>query len=361
MKPAAHRTVLGKAQRALLAEALASPQLPDAANSPVSQPANAPGARLPDVVIENPSHDQERDTRRFRLQELQVVRQHRQALSEEFQQRDRSSPDYNKLPSQLREAEAREAVLTSALESQFLPQHSPDQLISPQLFFMSRMFNVRSRAAPRANLVEFALGRTTQGEVTYAGPEMRQGDGLVFMALLNLVRDVQVGKRTSFEPQDVCMALWGTYNGEARNRLRQCIFRLQHAVVRFPTFSVQLVLRFEYPKRGRWSVVMDEDIAHLFKESRLVWLDLEQRRTLPEGLATWLYAYVESQTTLIPWAVDKLRDLCGSDAQPREFSIVLSRALTKLASSGVIDSGWSLRNGTLHWRKPLLLSDQKTT
>lgn len=348
------RTALGKAQLDLLSEALAArvestlaPLAPVAAEVGNSDP-----LRMPEVVVENPSHDPERDTRRFRLEELRAVRQQRQDLANQFSQRDRTCPDYAKLPTWIREAEAKEAALASALDQQFLPQHSPDQLISPQLFFMSRLFNVRSRAAPREALVEFALGNTKQGEVSYAGPEMRQGDGLVFMALLNIVRDVQVGKRSSFEPQELCEALWGAYNGEARNRLRQSIFRLQHAVVRFPTFSVQLVLRFEFPKRGRWSVVMDEDIVHLFKESRLVWLDLAQRRNLPEGVATWLYAYIESQTTLIPWPTEKLREMCGSDAQPREFNIVLSRALTKLASIGVVDEGWSIRNGTVHWRKP---------
>jgi hypothetical protein len=345
------RTALARGQLDLLSEALGT--VPEVLVAQGTSPAEeqAP-ARMPDIVVENPSHDAERDTRRYRLEELQTVRRQRIALAEEYKAADRSCPDYAKLPTWIREAELREAQLEAALAQQFLPQHSPDQLISPQIFFMSRLFNVRSRAAPREQLVECPLGRITEGDVTYVGPEMRQGDGLVFMALLNLIRDVQVGKRVSFEPQELCEALWSTYNGEARNRLRQSIFRLQHAVVRFPTFSVQLVLRFEYPKRGRWSVTLDEDIVLLFKQSRLVWLNLEQRRNLPEGLATWLYAYIESQTTLIPWPTEKLRELCGSDAQPREFSIVLSRALTKLASIGVVDEGWSIKNGLVHWRKP---------
>ncbi len=351
MSAARLRTNLGRGQLELLTEALSTPAtLP---NEALAEESPETPARMPDVVVENPSHDAERDTRRFRLDELYAVRRQRQALAEEYRVASRDCPDYAKIPTWIREAELREEQLEAALAQQFLPQHSPDQLISPQLFFMSQLFNVRSRAAPRQTLVEFPLGRTNEGEVNYAGPEMRQGDGLVFMALLNLIRDVQVGKRVSFEPAELCEALWGAYNGEARNRLRQSIFRLQHAVVRFPTCSVQLVLRFEYPKRGRWSVVMDEDIVHLFSQSRLVWLNLEQRRSLPEGVATWLYAYIESQTTLIPQSTEKLCAMCGSDAQPREFNIVLGRALAKLTAIGVVDEGWSIRNGTVHWRKPL--------
>lgn len=347
------RSSLGKAQLELLSEALLSPPEEPLGLAGYEALSEKVRVRLPAVMIENPSHEPERDTRRYRLEELQAVRKQRLALSDEYRDTGIASPDRASLPTWIREAEAKEAHLAAVLDTQFLPQHSPDQLISPQLFFMSRLFNVRGRVAPRQALQEFSLGRTAQGEVTYAGPELRQGDGLVFMAMLNLIRDVQLGKRSSFEPMELCQSLWGSYNGEARNRLRQSVFRLQQASVRFPAFSVQLVLRFEFPKRGRWSVVMDEDIIKLFMESRLVWLDLEQRRSLPEGVATWLYAYIESQTTLIPWPVEKLREMCGSDAQPREFAIILSRALAKLAGIGVIDTGWFLKSGTVHWRKPL--------
>lgn len=341
------KAALNPGQLSLLAQGLAASVASGVAAS-AGRVAPAPQV---EVVIENPSHDIERDTRRFRIAELQGLRRQRRQLQHEFSAADRSCPDYAKLPGWLREAEAKESFLQAQLDEEFLPQHSAEQLISPQLFFMSQLFNVRNRASPRQPLVEFSLGKTSEGEVVYAGPEMRQSDGLVFMALLNLIRDVPVGKRVSFEPSALCTALWGAYNGEARNRLRQCLFRLQHAVVRFPTFSVQLVLRFEFPKRGRWSVVLDQDIVRLFKHSRLVWLDLALRQQLPEGLATWLYAYVSSQTTLIPWPLDKLRESCGSDAQPREFSIVLGRALGKLAGAGVIDNGWSIKRGTVHWRK----------
>jgi hypothetical protein len=272
-------------------------------------------------------------------------------MQDEFKKVGSASLDYEKIPGWVQAATAKEELLEGTLQQQFLPQHGRNQLISPQIFFMSRLFNVRGRATPRERLVEFTLGRVPAGEVIYTGPEMRQSDGLVFMSLLNIVRDVRVSKSSSFEPRLLCEALWGTYNGEARDRLRKAIFRLQHAVVRFPSFSIQLVLRFEFPARGRWSVMLDEDICQLFKESRLVWLSLALRRSLPEGVATWLYSYIESQTTLIPWPAEKLREMCGSAAKPREFAIGLSRALSNLAKAKVIAPGWSIQAGIVHWKK----------
>ena len=306
---------------------------------------------LPEVLIEDPSHEPLRDLRAPRLDELIAQRRARHSLSDEYRNRDRGTDEGLILSAKVRSAEQEEERLQEALEKDFLPQHSPNQLISPQVFFESRLFNVRSRAVSRERFVEFALGPTPKGNITYAGPELRQSDGLVFMAVLNIARDARLGKQVSFEPDQLCRGLWGSYNGEARNRLRDCIFRLQHAVVRFDTFSVQLVQKFEFPKRGRWSITVDGDIVELFKASRLIWLDLQTRKQLPEGLATWLYTYIESQTQLIPYPLEVLRERCGSEASPQAFRDVMARALRHLASIGVIDTGWSIKDGRVHWRK----------
>lgn len=242
--------------------------------------------------------------------------------------------------------------LDTDLSNNFLPQHSGKQLISPQIFLMSKLFNVRSKGTPREELVVFDLVRSADYFASYRGPELRQPDGLIFMALINMARDLRIGTSLAFEPSQLCNQILGYYDGDARNRLKESIYRLQHAVLRFPTFSVQLAMRFEYPKRGAWSVMLDPQIVGLFKESRLVWMDFGIRKSLPEGLTTWLYSYVEAQTKLIPQKLETLRALCGSDAtEDRAFAIVLRRALNSLTAAGVIEDGWSVKEGILRWKK----------
>lgn len=98
--------------------------------------------------------------------------------------------------------------------------------------------------------------------------------------------------------------------------------------------------------------MLDPEVVTMFQKSPLVWIDMETRRSLPEGLTTWLYCYVEAQTTLIPQRVELLREMCGSDAcEPRSFETTLSRAMKNLVEAGVVDDGWHIKQGTLHWRK----------
>lgn len=241
--------------------------------------------------------------------------------------------------------------LENVLSTDFMPQHSEGQLISPQLLLMSRLFNVRGKKIPRDELVTFDLARSDTNFVTYKGPELRQSDGLVFMALLSMARDYRLGTQVTFEASAVCNYIWGYYHGQARSRLREIIYRLQHAVLRFPKFSVQLAMRFDYPERGPWSVMVDPMISQIFHNSRLVWMDFDCRRSLSDGLTSWLFGYIEAQTKLIPQPVQYLRELSGSDAQDdASFTAVLRRSMKTLTTKGVIDL-WSIRSGVIRWQK----------
>lgn len=243
--------------------------------------------------------------------------------------------------------------LDSLLNTNYLPQHSPQQLISPRVFFVSPLFRVASRAAERSREIEVILANDGNGRTTtYTGPELRQEEGLVFMALINIVRDLKVGTTASFSPNELCIALFGRYDGPTRKRLRDYIRRLQRGLIVTPEFSVQLCLRFEYPPKGPWSVVLDKDIVRLFANTH-IWLDLNTRRELPDGLATWLYAYIESQTTLIPTSIETIRQLCGADASgcERAFANTLRRALEHLKEHEVIEPGFRFKGGKVHWKK----------
>lgn len=237
------------------------------------------------------------------------------------------------------------------LARDFVPQHGPSQFISSQQLIMSRLFNVRGPAEKRADHEMFTLSACAGGDIQFRGPELRQLDGMVFMSLLNMLRDFKTHTLVSFRPADFCTVCLGSYSGQARERLRQSILRLQGSVVAFPNFSVQLAQRFDYPDVGQWSVALDKDIVGLFRNSRVVWLDAALTRKIPHGVCSWLYAYVEAQTRLIPTSAEYLRKLSGSLAAPESYERSLRQALGHLASSEILDPGWSVANGKVRWRK----------
>lgn len=247
---------------------------------------------------------------------------------------------------------AARAHLEAVLANGFLPSHGANQLISPRVFFVSPLFRVASKRLERERTLSLAL-KSSEGGVllNYSGPELRQSDGLVFMALLNHAKDARVGTRVQFSAEELCRKTFGRYDGPTRKQLRIHIQRLQRGLLEFETFSVQLCKRFDYPSKGEWAVELDPDIVKVFQHSSEIWLDMHKRQALPEGLTTWLYGFIESQSRLIPMQAKALRDMCGSDASEESFLRTLRIALKELAAKEVIDTGWRVQGGVVYWLK----------
>lgn len=334
---------------ALEAGLTAAPSPAKPAGADARLPARSAAEPFPATRLRDPSHDEERDIRLHRLVELNAEKGQLERLQRELQAQERCGGDvYNGVQHLLAVVER----LETGIEKDFIPQHAQEQLISPRSFFTCRLFHVKSTKAKREPSLAFALDAKAADGARYVGPELRQGDGFVFMALLNLCRDYRVGKQACFDVAAMCVALWGSYNGQQRKRLKECIRRLQRSTIEFSRFTVQLVQRFEHPGFGEWSVSLDPDIVELFRGQQEIWLDLPLWRRLSEGLTTWLYGYVRSQRKLIPTPIDYLRERCGSDADDKYFREALGKSLKQLAGEGVIDSGWSLNGALVHWRLP---------
>lgn len=309
-----------------------------------------PSPALPGVTVVT-RHDSELRTRGQLIERKRKLRAWRTEAATNARDRALSAQEKDSFLAEMSDYGAEEALLEATLKSQYLPQHSPQQLINPRVFLASPLFRVAAKAAPRANDVEVLLAKDAKGhDILYSGPELRQLDGLVFMALINMARDVRLGSMVQFSPGELCTTLFGQYDGRSRNRLKEHIRRLQRGQVRSKDCTVQLCLRFEHPSQGKWSVALDPEIVSLFAQSP-VWLDLKRRLTLPDGLTTWLYGYVEAQSSLIPMSVNTLRALCGAESEERAFMNSLRKALGHLCEHDVIDSGYQVKKGTLHWRK----------
>lgn len=239
--------------------------------------------------------------------------------------------------------------LEEILTCRLLPQHGPTQFLGARTFLQTPLFRVAGKQCPRAAATTVLL--LDQPQVAYRGPELRQSDGLVFSTLLHMARDVKLGTAVSFHPSDVCRAILGRYDGNARRQLKDHIQRLQSGVVAFENFSIQLCQRFDYPAKGRWSVALDPNILSLFRDNHQVWLEVDTRLKLTEGLASWLYGYVRTQSKLIPMRLEALRARCGSEASDKALMNGMRAALRELAAHGVVDAGWSLGEGVVRWRK----------
>lgn len=248
--------------------------------------------------------------------------------------------------------------LEEQLSNQYVPFHYQDQLISPRSLFVSPLFAVKNNKTSRIEYMEKDIPVEWHGTLKYAGPELRQSDALVFAGLINKAQDYQVGAGVSFDVEDFCIQLFGHYDGHIRQRLKEHIIRLQSAVLQFSTFSVQLCLRFEHPSDKQWSVALDPELVFLFKE-RYTWISLNRRKSLREGLTTWLYAYISCQKILTKISIEQIRILSGSDAELRSFTNILRIALQELAENNIV-SEWKISRGYLTWVKTVNSEEQNS-
>lgn len=310
---------------------------------------------LPCVTIDDPNPLDPLFTRCGVLASKRSCSEHRKDAFEETRGM-KASPEKALLYRQIQACAEEAQELERRLDDTFVPQHGPSQFLSPRAFFQSRLFSASNRSVRRENNVDVALVSSSAGKpcIRYSGPELRQSDARVFLALLHMLRDVRVGTQVTIQPEPVCVALFGRYDGNSRRQLRTHIQRLQKGLVITDKYSVQLCLGFEYPNYGGWSVALDRHIVELFRVSPKAWLSIKLRLSLPEGLTTWLYAFIESQTRLIPMNISRLQELCGSDSGERAFSNSLRLALKEVARAGIIEAGWSLRRGQVRWMKKSL-------
>ena len=290
-------------------------------------------------------------TRRGVIAEKQSLYVHRQLIWGETKGM-RNSPEKHVLYKQMDGCSGEARFLEEHLQSQFIPPHGPNQLLSPRAFFVSPLFRVCRDREAREAAVKLDLLPKSSSILRYEGPELRQCDGLVFLTLLHLLRDVQVGTSVSVHPDEICKAIFGGYDGHKRKKLQEHIQRLQKGLIILAGSSVQLCLRFDFPTVGSWTVGLDPKIVELFKVSPETWLRLEPRLALSSGLTTWLFSFVEAQTRLIPMQLNVIREACGSKADEKGFCNRMRKALKQLAGSDIIDTGWKIRRGELHWRKP---------
>ena len=307
---------------------------------------------LPEPALVDENCNPDYDRRAPHIDHLKGSRGVLDVLRKEARQEKYGSREKNELWKQIDAVRADVEGEQLILDEQFICMHSSSQLLGTRLIFRSPLFNVRNQNISRIASIKLQLPLDEETSAFYEGPELRQDDGLVFMALLNVARDVRLGKAVGFSAQDLCQSLWGYYDGPARARLKSQISRLQLGILNFPTFRVHLVERFDFPKKGLWSVRLDADIVNLFPGKEVVWLDFQQRQSLSSGLASWLYAYIRSQTTLIPTKVERLRQMSGSGGEFEGFRSNLMKAMEVLTAARHVCGGWRIdKHEMLHWLK----------
>jgi hypothetical protein len=97
----------------------------------------------------------------------------------------------------------------------------------------------------------------------------------------------------------------------------------------------------------QWEVILEEDLLKLY-ESGYTAIDWEQRMALGRNnLAKWLHGHYSSHAKPLPYKVETIKEMCGSDIKELyKFRQLLKKAHDALKAVGAIES-WEIDKNDL--------------
>ena len=216
---------------------------------------------------------------------------------------------------------------------------------------------------------------TTNGAlIDYRGFELCQDDLSVLLSLLKKHAGFACSLPIELTPSNFCTQIGWSDNATNIVRLKESLMRLRFAFLiitaaaRHGTevsklakaigngWTMNFLADFSF-NENRWQVTLDKRIGQLFNTAA-TYLIVSRRQSLTEGLQTWLYGYIESNTCAYAITVEKLHTACGSTATLKEFSRQVREAIPKLVAARALLDCSSVKNGKVclfkrHSGKPI--------
>lgn len=234
-----------------------------------------------------------------------------------------------------------------------LPEWTSIKGASPNEIVRSALFTARNRNRRRLYLKQAEIIVTGGGSILYLGEELRQDDELVWMRLLQLAKGQPLGEPIFFTPYSFLKAIGWRVNNWGYQHLRGCLLRMKAAAVQVTsrrlhqtvvTSLIDYIAMWDPEKHtplAQWEVRVSKVMSLLFADGAFTLIDLDQRKALPEGIATKLHSYWSSHREPYPVKVETLQKLCASDSELRFFKRELKNALKALEDVEFLES-WAI-------------------
>ena len=236
-----------------------------------------------------------------------------------------------------------------------LPEWAPTKGASPNEIVRSAMFTARNRNRRRVYLKQAEIMVAGGGSILYLGEELRQDDELVWLRLLQLAKGQPLGDPIFFTPYSFLKVIGWRVNNWGYQHLRACLLRMKATAVQITstrlhhtvvTSLIDYIAMWDPEKHTpllQWEVRVSKVMSLLFADGAFTLIDLDQRKALPEGIATKLHSYWSSHRQPFPAKVETLQKLCASDSELRFFRRELKKALNALVEVGFLET-WGIES-----------------
>lgn len=217
----------------------------------------------------------------------------------------------------------------------------------PVTLLRSALFGVVRRGR-RQYLNDAELLPTWSGvRMCYQGMRLDQADQDVWMQAVHLFRHLGLGERLSLSAYSFLKAIGRSTGKHDLEWLNRSFKRMVACAVDISAgryhYVGNLIQEFWLDEQtGKYVLSINPRLASLFQQGYSL-IEWEQRQALGnKDLAKWLLGYVATHqaTTLKPHFIglDKLQQLCGSDAPAKKFKFMVHGYMTELQALGAVAS-----------------------
>ena len=234
-----------------------------------------------------------------------------------------------------------------------LPLWPAELRTCPSCVLRSALFGVVQRG--RRTALEGAILATWEGvTIRYTGWRLDQADLDVWLAVLHLAREYNLGVRIPVTINEMLRTMGRSTAGSSHEWFKGAIRRLTACAVEITrqrrTYWGSLIEKgCRDEETGEFVIVLNPELAMLFEDDDYTRMDWEVRRSLSMDLAKWLHGYIASHqaTPRNPHRIglERLCALCGSDyGRLRDFRDDLCKAMAQLQTAGVV-TAWRITPG----------------
>lgn len=264
-----------------------------------------------------------------------------------------------KAPITLARPQENKSIMPIQAELFLMPKAPEEHRPIPNVLARSAIFGIGNPKKKRRRYSvddPAIIGSTNNIVITYTGDELWQDDEDVFIQLAYLNRQKPIGQEVQFVARQVLLALGWEPSANNYNRLQLCIERLAgaHIVIRsasgdYGKGGFRLISKFAWydPKQKKnervVSVTLDPESYELFGSQQYTLIDWQQRKRLSSDLSKWLHSFYSTHARPLPYYVETLRKMCGSESSKENFVRLLKKSHAELAVVGMLHAqGWTI-------------------
>jgi hypothetical protein len=223
-------------------------------------------------------------------------------------------------------------VLAKTPVYSLIPEVFDQKRAIPNVFLRSALFGVIKQGR-RQFVKELKIQSQSQYEVFYTGERLDQNDLEVWDTLAYLAKNKCTEYELKISMYELCKMMEYSISKTTRDRIKLRINRLQLCQVKIKygkgLYAGSLIDDYYIDDSdGKIVLRLNSRFLSIFSTNDYTKVNKNVKRMLGDNqLASWLFHFYETHADPIPYKIEYLRNLSGSNSEQKEFNRMLKTAL----------------------------------